>query len=54
MELNSMKLHSNKKWIYKTFTVTCEKSKTVSFACSITKNIVAPSSVFKFAVKLIY
>ena len=48
-----MKLHSNEKWIYKTFTVPCQKSKTVSFACSIIKNMVAPSSLFKFAVKLI-
>ena len=39
--------------IYKTFTVPCEKSKTVSFAFSIIKNIVAPSALSEFAVKLI-
>ena len=39
--------------IYKTFTVSCEKSKTVSFASSIIKNIVLFPVLSKFAVKLI-
>ena len=37
---------------YKTFTVPCEKPKTVSFAFSIIKNIVVFPSLSKFAVKL--
>ena len=36
-----------------TFTVPCEKSKTVSFASSIMKNIVVFPTLSKFAVKLI-
>ena len=45
----------NKKLDYtrKTFTVLCEKSKTVSFASSIIKNIVVFPALPKFAVKLI-
>ena len=39
--------------IYKTFTVPCEKSSTVSFASSIIKNNVVFASLSKFAVKLI-
>ena len=35
------------------FTVSCEKSKTVSYASSIMKNIVAPSARSRFPVKLI-
>ena len=37
-----------------TFTVPCEKSKTVYFASSIMKNIVVFPVLSKFAVKLIY
>ena len=37
----------------KNFTVLCEKSKTVSFASSIIKNIVVFPALPKFAVKLI-
>ena len=37
----------------KTFTVPCEKSKTVSFAFSIMKNVVFPA-LSKFAVKSIF
>ena len=40
-------------YIYKTFTVPCENSKTVSFASSIIKNIVVFPALSKFAVKLI-
>ena len=39
--------------IHNTFTVPCEKSKMVSFASSIMKQIVAPSSRYRFPVKLI-
>ena len=39
--------------IYKSFAVPCEKSKTVSFASSIIKNIVLFPVLSKFAVKLI-
>ena len=39
--------------IRNTFTVLCEKSKTVSFVSSIMKNIVAPSAQSIFAVDLI-
>ena len=39
---------------HKTFTVPCEKSKTVPFASSIIKNIVVFPALSKFAVKLIY
>ena len=39
--------------IYKTFTVPCEHSKIVSFACSIIKKIVVFPSLSKLAVKLI-
>ena len=39
--------------IHNTFTVPCEKSKTVSFASSIMKNIVAPSARSRFPAKLI-
>ena len=38
---------------YKTFTVPCEKSNTVSFASSMVKNIVVFPALSKFAVKLI-
>ena len=38
--------------IYNTFTVPCEKSKTVSFASSIMKNVVFPGQS-RFPVKLI-
>ena len=41
------------KYIYSTFTIPCEKSKMVSFACSMTNRFVAPSSRFRFPVKLI-
>ena len=37
---------------YKTFTVSCENSKAVSFASSIIKNVVAFPALSKFAVKL--
>ena len=40
--------------IHDTFTATCEKSKMVSFAASMMKNIVCPSARSKFFVKLIY
>ena len=39
--------------IHNTFTVPCEKSKTVSFASSMMKNIVAPAAGSKFPVRLI-
>ena len=39
--------------MYKTFTIPCEKSKTVSLASSIIKNIVVFPGLSKFAVKLI-
>ena len=39
--------------IYKTFTVPCEKSKTVSLAPSIINNVVVFPALSKFAVKLI-
>ena len=39
--------------IHNTFTVPCEKSKMVSFASSIMKNIVAPAAQSRFPVKLI-
>ena len=39
--------------IHNTFTVPCEKSKIVSFASSIMKQIVAPSSRSRFPVKWI-
>ena len=38
---------------YNTLTIPCEKSKTVSFASSIIKNIIAPLSRYRFPVKLI-
>ena len=41
------------KHIDNTFTVPCEKSKMVSFASSIMKNIVAPAAQSRFPVKLI-
>ena len=44
-------LFESKKRNYNTFTVSCEKSKTVSFASSVMKNIVACCS--RFPVKLI-
>ena len=40
--------------IYNTLTAPCEKSKIISFAFSILKNIVAPSSQSRFPVKLIF
>ena len=43
----------DKKLNYKTFTVPCEKSKTVSFASSVIKNIVVFPALSKFALKLI-
>ena len=39
--------------IHNTFTVLCEKPKTVSFASSMMKNIVAPVAGSKFPVRLI-
>ena len=39
--------------IYNTLTVPCEKSKMVSFASSIMKNIAAPAVQSRFPVKLI-
>ena len=39
--------------IYKNYTVTCEKSKAVSFASSRMKNIVVIPAQSKFLVKLI-
>ena len=42
------------KHIYNTLTVSCEKSKMVSFASSIMKNIVAPAARSRFPVKLIF
>ena len=39
--------------ICNTLTVSCEKSKTVSFASSIMKNIVAPAARSRFLVTLI-
>ena len=41
-------------YIQNSLTVPCEKSKTVSFASSIMKNIIAPLSRSRFPVKLIY
>ena len=41
------------KCIYKTFSVPCEKSNTVSLASSISKNIVVFPALSEFAVKLI-
>ena len=41
-------------YIHKTFTVPCEKSKTVYFDSSIIKNVVVFPVLSKFAVKLIY
>ena len=40
--------------IHKTFTVSCEKSKTVSFASSRMKYILVYPALSNFAVKLIY
>ena len=40
-------------YIYNTFTVSCEKSKTVSFASSVMKNIVVFPALSRSAVKLI-
>ena len=40
--------------IHNTSAVPCEKSKTVSFASSIMKNIVAPSAQSRFPVILIF
>ena len=40
--------------IYNTLTGSCEKSKMVSFASSITKSIVAPAARSRYSVKLIY
>ena len=37
-----------------TLTVPFEKSTTISFASSITKNIVEPSALYRFPVKLIW
>ena len=42
------------KQIYNTLTVSYEKSKMVSFASSIIKNIVAPAARSRFPVKLIF
>ena len=39
--------------IHSTFTVPCEKPKMVSFASSIMKNIIAPSTRSRFPVELI-
>ena len=39
--------------IHNTFKVPCEKSKTISFASSVMKNIFAPSARSRFSVKLI-
>ena len=41
------------KCIYKTFTIPCEKSNTVSLGSSISKNIVVFPALSEFAVKLI-
>ena len=43
----------NINYIYKTFTVLCENSKTVSFAFSVINNIVVFPALSKLAVKLI-
>ena len=46
-------LKQKKKKNYNTFTVPCEKCKTVSFASSLMKNIAEPSTISRFRVKLI-
>ena len=51
--LNLYLYYIKTKQYYNTFTVPSEKSKTVSFASSIVKNIVAPSPVSRFSLKLI-
>ena len=45
--------NKNVEHIHNTFTILCEKSKTVYFASSVMKNIVAPSARSRFPVKLI-
>ena len=49
----TFKVLKQKKKNYNTFTVPCEKCKTVSFASSLMKNIAEPSTISRFRVKLI-
>ena len=49
-----LKQNKTMEHIHNTFTVPCEKSKMVSFVSSLMKNIVAPSSLSRFPVKLIW
>ena len=51
MQATRAKLYDD---IRNTFTVPCEKSKTVSFTSSIMKNIAAPSARSRFPLKSIY